>query len=194
MPHGVVLAGGRSSRMGSDKALVEVDGVAMARRVADALAAGGCDPVWCQGGDAPALALVGLAVRADDVAHRGPLAAVAAALRAAAPQDAVVAACDLPDLDGPTIAGLIAVGGRGHAPVVAAADSAGVHLVAWWSAAALAPLEALLAGGIVSYRAAVEQLGGVRMDVASGAVRNVNRPDDLLPPGAAAGAGGGTGG
>ena len=39
---GAVLCGGASRRMGADKATILVDGVAMARRVADALAAAGC--------------------------------------------------------------------------------------------------------------------------------------------------------
>ncbi len=45
---GAVLTGGSSTRMGADKALVEVDGVAMAARVAHALRASGCvlDARW----------------------------------------------------------------------------------------------------------------------------------------------------
>src|SRR5690606_32897540 len=59
---GAVLTGGASRRMGTDKALLEVDGRPLARRLAEVLAAAGCDPVWCQGGDEPALRALGLDV------------------------------------------------------------------------------------------------------------------------------------
>ena len=42
---GVVLTGGASRRMGRTKALVEIDGVPMAARVAAALAGAGCESV-----------------------------------------------------------------------------------------------------------------------------------------------------
>ena len=41
----LLLAGGRSSRMGRDKALIEVGGVDCIARVASALAAAGCEPI-----------------------------------------------------------------------------------------------------------------------------------------------------
>ncbi|MGA1077227.1 MAG: molybdenum cofactor guanylyltransferase, partial [Ilumatobacteraceae bacterium] len=55
-PVGVVLAGGASRRMGTDKAFVAVDGRSMVLRVADALVSGGCGPLVCQGGDPRRLA------------------------------------------------------------------------------------------------------------------------------------------
>ncbi len=186
---GIVLTGGRSSRMGTDKALVAVGGVPMARRVAGALAAGGCDPVWCQGGDARALVSIGLTFRPDPSAHPGPLAAIAEALRAAAPADALIAACDLPDLDGATVRQLIEASVHDHtgldhgAPVVVADDGTGAHLLAWWSSAALAALDALIAEGVVSYRTALDRLGARHVAVAPAAVRNVNHPVDLGPDG-----------
>jgi molybdopterin-guanine dinucleotide biosynthesis protein A len=157
----------------------------MARRVADALAAGGCDPGWCQGGDVDELAAIGLAVRPDPSDHPGPLAAIAEALAAAAPADLVIAACDLPDLDGATVraivAGSVSQGATAErAPLVAVADDgSGAHLLAWWSAGAIAPLRALLADGVMSYRVAVERLGAHHVPVSPAAVRNVNHPVDV---------------
>jgi molybdopterin-guanine dinucleotide biosynthesis protein A len=166
--------------MGTDKALVEVDGVAMARRVADALVAGGCGEVWCQGGDRDRLAALGLTVRDDPEPNAGPVAAIAAALAAAAPAEVVVCACDLPALDGAVVARLIAAGrSSGGAPAAVAVDDHGLHLAGWWSAAAAAPLADLARAGVVSYRDVVDRLGGVPVPVSSAAMRNVNGPDDL---------------
>lgn len=53
--------------MGRDKALIEIGGVPMARRVADALGAAGAAEVVAVGGSAPALRSLGLTVAPDDV-------------------------------------------------------------------------------------------------------------------------------
>lgn len=97
---GAVLCGGASRRMGRDKAVLEVRGTPMARRVADALAAAGATSVVAVGGDATALRALGLVVVPDDVPGAGPLAAVATALRSAgrrgeADDIVLVVACDL---------------------------------------------------------------------------------------------------
>ena len=179
-PTGVVLAGGRSRRMGTDKALIEIGGEGLAARVATALARGGCDPVVCQGGDVEALARLGLRVVPDSEPGGGPLHAIADALAWAAPADVVVSACDLPGLDATTVARLIAAAGE-HADsgVVAAVDASGPHLLALWRQAVAAQLAELLDEGVRSYRAALERLGGATVDVPAGAVVNVNRPQDL---------------
>ncbi|HIE63491.1 MAG: hypothetical protein CXT72_01775 [Methanobacteriota archaeon] len=41
----LLLAGGRSSRMGKDKAMIKIDGIAMIQRVAQALAEAGREPI-----------------------------------------------------------------------------------------------------------------------------------------------------
>jgi molybdenum cofactor guanylyltransferase len=95
---GAVLCGGASRRMGRDKALVEVDGVALARRVADALRAGGCPSVLAIGGDAAALAALGLEPVPDRWPGEGPLGGLATALAATSAVGGdrlVLAPCDL---------------------------------------------------------------------------------------------------
>jgi molybdopterin-guanine dinucleotide biosynthesis protein A len=177
---GVVLTGGASRRMGTDKALVEVDGVAMAVRVAAALAEGGCDPVVCQGGDAESLAALGMTVLDDTRPGGGPVSGILDALSEATAGSVVVCACDLPWLDGATVKDLIAVAdARPDADVVVACDVAGPHLASVWRPGSRQLLEALVAGGMRSYRGALERLVTVHVEVPPAVVANVNSPGDL---------------
>ncbi|WP_436795953.1 molybdenum cofactor guanylyltransferase [Actinospongicola halichondriae] len=106
---GAVLCGGASRRMGSDKALVTVDGVAMACRVAHALQEAGAGNVVAVGGDHVALGELGLDLVADRWPGEGPLGGVISALRAPGPQDLVaVLSCDLLDPDPAAVRRLVA--------------------------------------------------------------------------------------
>lgn len=116
---GYVLAGGRSSRMGVDKAWVVVDGRPMAVRVGRALLDGGALPVHVVGKD-PKLANLGLPFVSDDSDRVHPLVGVCAALdhaRSLGAARALVAPCDVPLLRGDAVARLLAA----DQPVVARA-------------------------------------------------------------------------
>src|SRR5690606_15244567 len=78
---GVVLCGGRSRRFSPtvDKAMVEVDGVPMARRVAHALRAAGATGVVAVGGEREAAEALGLRWRADEVPQEGPVGGIVSA-------------------------------------------------------------------------------------------------------------------
>jgi molybdopterin-guanine dinucleotide biosynthesis protein A len=81
--------------MGSDKALLEVEGRALALRVADALRAAGATEVIAVGGDEPALTGLGLRVVPDLHPGEGPLGGILAALAGTDAAVVVVVACDL---------------------------------------------------------------------------------------------------
>ncbi len=78
---GAVLAGGESSRMGTDKAFIAVDGEPMVLRAARTLQEAGAQPTVVVGGDEPRLKQLGLATLADDHPGEGPLGAVITVLR-----------------------------------------------------------------------------------------------------------------
>ena len=81
--------------MGQDKALLSVEGEAMALRVAGALREAGAAEVVGIGGDAEALGRLGLRVIADDHPGEGPFPATLTALRHAPSEVVAVLSCDL---------------------------------------------------------------------------------------------------
>jgi molybdopterin-guanine dinucleotide biosynthesis protein A len=178
---GAVLAGGASSRMGRDKALIPIEGVPMVARVATALHDGGCDPVVVVGGHRDALAQLGLQVVDDGWPGQGPLGGILTALRHTGLPTLVVA-CDVPWLDAVTVGVLVeGSAAAGDADVIVAATERLEPLCAVWPPALLAELEARFAAGV---RAVHEVLGGVHvreLTVPAAALRNVNTPGDLPP-------------
>ncbi|MDX1448269.1 MAG: molybdenum cofactor guanylyltransferase [Acidimicrobiia bacterium] len=102
---GVILAGGRSSRMGTDKASVEVGSSTMLDHVGQALGQV-ADEIVVAGRSEP---IGGYPVLADPgVPHRGPLAGLAAAATAHATSDLVVVAVDQPWVRPETLTNLVA--------------------------------------------------------------------------------------
>ena len=93
---GFILAGGESSRMGRDKALLELEGVALIVRTARLVesAARRCAVV----GDSVRLEGLELEVIEDDLPGAGPLGGIATALGASEAEWNLVVACDLPYL------------------------------------------------------------------------------------------------
>lgn len=138
---GAVLTGGYGSRMGRDKALLLVEGVPMASRVARAMLDAGAREVFFVGGDTETLKNLGERVVPDLTPHEGPLAGIIAALRAASQEVVVVTACDMPWIDANHVIGL--VDGIGNFDVVvSAADTQLQPLHAAWARSALEKIEA----------------------------------------------------
>lgn len=98
---GAVLAGGASSRMGTDKAFIEIEGEPMVARAVGALRAAGAAPVLVVGGDHARLSALGLDHVPDRHPGEGPLGGVITALGALGPLDGsgpdavVILPCDV---------------------------------------------------------------------------------------------------
>lgn len=90
----VVLAGGASSRMGRDKALLELDGSPLVQRLVRALEPHFAE-VLVSARRASDYAFVGCPVIPDPVAGQGPLGGMAAALQAARHDPVFFTPCDL---------------------------------------------------------------------------------------------------
>jgi molybdopterin-guanine dinucleotide biosynthesis protein A len=94
---GWILVGGASTRMGRDKALIEIGGRPLALLAAEALA-GVCESVSLVG-DPDRYNALGLPVISDRQRGAGPLSGIEAALGASHSEWNLIAACDMPSLD-----------------------------------------------------------------------------------------------
>jgi molybdenum cofactor guanylyltransferase len=182
---GLLLAGGGSTRMGTDKALVVIDGRRLAEQVAEVLTSC-CSTVLVASGDGRRLDWLGLPQVADVQPDAGPLAGIAAGLEAATTPLVAVLAVDLPDASAEVLRAL--AGAWSGEPCVVPEVAGHMHpLHAVWASGAAPPIRAHLGAGHRSVQGAVRQLGGrvVGSEVWSAAdpdgrfARNVNRPEDL---------------
>jgi molybdopterin-guanine dinucleotide biosynthesis protein A len=92
---GVILAGGKSSRMGTDKALINIGQKGMIERVAGELKKV-CSEIFVSGGQEETGKRLGLKFIADLIPGRGPLSGINASLHTAAHDYCLVVACDMP--------------------------------------------------------------------------------------------------
>lgn len=169
---GVVLAGGASRRMGSDKALLAVDGERLVDRAVRVLRAC-CDDVIVAAG--PSRRLGGLGVPQTRDGGRGPLDGIVAGLEAAEHELVAVLAVDLPAADADVFTRL-AGAWCGQAAVVPRVDGRLQPLHGVWARASAPALRARLAAGQRGVVAACEALGAHVVDVAGTFARNLNRP------------------
>jgi molybdenum cofactor guanylyltransferase len=175
---GAVLTGGHSRRMGTDKALLDIDGVPMAERVAAAVAAGGCAPVAFVGGDEAALRAHSRRWIPDRWPGEGPLGGVLTALLEL-DSDVLVTACDLIDLDAATVAAVLAAADATGADVAVARSTRVEPALARWSGSARPTIEARFAAGERALHRVLLELSVVEVAVEPARLRNINAPADL---------------
>lgn len=187
-PHGLVLAGGRSSRMGTDKAaLLHPDGRPLARRTRDLLAEAGCETVLLSLRHdqelPPGFEELGnvRVIRDPEGRSEGPLAGMLAAMRAAPDADWLVLACDLPRLDVETLSHLVSsrLPGERFLSYRSEFDGLPEPLCAFYAAEALPVLEQCQADGIRCPRKMLIRDDCRLLDpVTPRALDNANTPDD----------------
>src|SRR6266704_1401079 len=113
-----LLAGGKSSRMGRDKAFIEMDGVALWRRQLAILGQLSPDELFISGPPHRDWMDDGLHVVADAEENVGPLAGIVAGLRQCSSELLLVLAIDLPNMTANFYRSLLELSndGRGAVP------------------------------------------------------------------------------
>jgi molybdopterin-guanine dinucleotide biosynthesis protein A len=181
---GVILCGGRSTRMGVDKATIIFDGSTLLERGLARLDEV-CTPVLIAGGDAP-LAVAGRRSVVDAVPGAGPLGGLVAALRASPHRLLAAVAVDLPWID-PRLIGMLAAR-IGDCDVAVCETANGLEpLHAVYSTSMLGAAETALAGDDRSLRHLIERSRAVHLaeiewrgaGISDRFTRNINTPRDL---------------
>lgn len=94
----IILAGGRSRRIGSDKSLLPIDGRPIIESICEQL-----HPVVAEiiisANDPERFAFLGLPVIPDEITDQGPLMGIASALRHANHDRNLIVACDIPKMN-----------------------------------------------------------------------------------------------
>jgi molybdopterin-guanine dinucleotide biosynthesis protein A len=173
-----ILVGGDSSRMGSDKALYEVDGSTMAQRVADAATAAGASELLVIGGTAARGKKLTGTWKKDLYPGDGPLGGVITALKASSHDSVVVLSCDMPFITDAVITSLI----RGLADAqatVGRTDRLNWLCAAWSKQECLKTLESVWKRNERAVHRAAVLLDVAEVPVPAVAVRNINTPADL---------------
>jgi len=180
----VLLAGGKSSRMGRDKSTLIVDGVPLWRRQLSVLRATGAAEVFISGNVDGPYTDEGIEIVEDTRSESGPLGGIASALRRCGDEWLLVLAVDMPAMTPDFLCSLTdaARKGAGFVPVTDRIQP----LAALYPCAALEIAEKLLRDGRQKMGCFVDELSARslvrRIDVPSAQwplFTNWNRPGDV---------------
>ena len=183
-PHGIILAGGRATRMGGgDKGMLEIGGQSIFARVIARIDEHVADLAINANGDPTRLAPLGLPVVADSIAGQpGPLAGILAGLdwgRSVGASHVVTLAADTPFFPEDLVGRLM--GARGQHTIVMAETPSGRHpTFGLWSTSLADKLRAAINDGtrkVVAFSDAQPNTTVFFED--DDAFFNVNSPDDL---------------
>ena len=187
---GIVLAGGRSSRMGVDKASLVLEGRTLLQRTVDVLdeVADEIVVVAAPGQELPQLESAHpLRVAADAIEGQGPLVGIAAGLEAVTAPVAVVVACDMPYLRPALLRLLAERAGAGARLAVPMHDGRPQSLCSAWRAGAPGVVRAHVEAGDRAVMSVADDLDAERLppeayaqaDADGRSFINLNTPDEF---------------
>lgn len=174
---GFVLAGGRSKRMGREKALLPYRGKTLVEHVASAVreAAGSVTLI----GEPAKFGHFGLPVIADSVPSCGPAGGIYTALRETATDWNLILACDMPGISPEILRELLREAETTECSCVAATVSDGQPepLCAVYHRRSLPVLGRAIQNNRLKMRDLLDEIGWAPVPVAPEALANVNTPE-----------------
>jgi molybdopterin-guanine dinucleotide biosynthesis protein A len=173
--------------MGRTKALIDLDGRAMAERVLDALRSVGADPIVLVGGDPAELASLSAPVVPDLHPGEGPVGGVLSALDHLTALSTIDAAlilpCDIGQITGNALWPILeAAAGDTNSRVWVAATDRMEPMCALWSLASLDVIRERFTAGERTLHRVISDLPHTTVTVDAEAFHNMNRLQDLRAP------------
>ncbi len=177
---GVILAGGKSSRMGQDKALLEYNGKPFIQHIAEALLQV-FQRVNIISDKKKEYAFLGLPIHADIFHDSGPLGGIHSALAHATTPSVFIISCDTPFISAEVIAEMLARACPGEVTITD--DGTNMHpLVGIYPATLLRELYEVLSTGRKKVRAFLERSSShpsiLKLPHWQQQLRNINTPTD----------------
>jgi len=188
----VILAGGQSSRMGCNKALLDIGGQPMIRILADRVhpLAG---RILISSNDSASYRFLNFPVIPDRFSGRGPLAGFHAAMNSNSCLLYLILACDLPNLQAPVLRNLLSLAEGYDAAIPRTSDGLAHPLCAVYRRTCLEFIEKALLRGtnkvietFLNQSLAIRWVGPDEGHFTDSDLANINTPEDLerlkLPP------------
>jgi len=122
----IIMAGGGSRRMGTDKSMLPVEGRPIIERTCRRLAA--CfEQVLISANEVEKFAFLGFEIVPDNVPGQGPLMGIASALEASVNEINFIVACDIPDIEQGNIRRILSEAADGDADIIVPAIGNGMY-------------------------------------------------------------------
>ena len=122
----IIMAGGGSTRMGTDKSMLPIEGRPIIEKTCRRLAA--CfEQVIISANNADKFAFLGFEVVPDRVPEQGPLMGIASALEASANEINFVVACDIPNIEPGNIRRILSEAAGSDADIIVPTNGNGRH-------------------------------------------------------------------
>ena len=144
----IIMAGGGSRRMGTDKSMLPIEGRPIIERTCRRLAA--CfEQVLISANDAKIFAFLGFEVIPDKVTGQGPLMGIASGLEASVNEINFVVACDIPDIEPGNVRRILSEAAGSNADIIVPTTGDGWYepLFAIYRKSALEAINKVLVSG-----------------------------------------------